>query len=327
MDLLLYPRPIAIVSIILLATTFSMNYIIKDPTNKLGLVTVNTFIADTQIWNLLTSQFYEKSLYKLIFDIIGITIISKSIKIKGGNQTFGLYFLICTLVCSMLTSAYCFIRYFSTGVMDMLTSPIFGFSGVFMIILTYARQQLQNEPIYSVIPNITYNNLPVLVIVSQLFLWLVGLKILAVDIPFSIIAMLFSWSYLRFFYKFEENNSDSGYLLGDRSDEFAFVEMFPEALHPIMAPMCTAFYNIFAMVGMFPELGIQAEKSKINHHLRYNDLQSGSPDSPKNLQPKSNAELIQERRRAKAIKVRVVVFMSYVLICVCLCIGHMLSSL
>lgn len=303
MELLLHPHPIAIFSIMLLVTTYSLNFVVKDPTNKLALVTVNTFVADTQVWNILTSQFYEKSVYKLLFDIIGVTIVTKLIKIKGGIQTFGLYFLICTLICSILTSAYCFIRYFSTGVMDMVLSPIFGFSGVFMIVLTYARQQLQNKSIHSVMPNITYNNLPVLIIISQLFLWLVGLKSLAVDFPFSLVGMLCSWSYLRFFYRFEENNSDSNYLLGDRSDEFAFVEMFPETLHPIMVPMCTAFYNIFAMIGIFPELGIQAEKLKINHHLRYDDLQAGNPGSPKNVQPKSNAELIQERRRAKAIKV------------------------
>jgi hypothetical protein len=101
--------------------------------------------------------------------------------------------------------------------------PIYGFAGVFMTILTYGRQQLQNEPVIQQLPGVTYNNLPILVVFAQITFWLVGLKLLATDIPFSIVAMLVSWSYLRFYYKFEDSNT-----LGDRSESFAFVAMFPE---------------------------------------------------------------------------------------------------
>ena len=42
-----------------------------------------------------------------------------------------------------------------------------------------------------------------------------------------------------------------------------------QALHLVVIPMTTAFYNIFAMVGIFPELEQQVERFKIQHHLRY----------------------------------------------------------
>jgi hypothetical protein len=56
----------------------------------------------------------------------------------------------------------------------------------------------------------------------------------------------------------------------------ATTEVFPEiifshffqALHLVVIPLSTAFYNIFAMSGIFPELEVQAEKSKLSHHLR-----------------------------------------------------------
>jgi membrane associated rhomboid family serine protease len=296
----LIDRPVSTGCIVLLLAAFSMNYTIKDCTNKLGLVSVNTFIADTQIWNLLTSQFYEENMLKLALDIIGLVIITKSVKIKGGYKIFGLFFILCALSCSLFTSAYCFIRYFSTGREEMITNPIYGFSGIFMTMITYVRQQAPDEPFLLQLPNITNNNLPVLMIIAQSILWLVGLKVMAIDFPFSIIAMLFSWSYLRFFYRFNDGDNDES-LLGDRTDDFAFVNMFPKALHLIVIPMCTAFYNIFAMIGIFPELELQEEKSKRQHHLHYIDsspTESLLPPSPN----KSNADLVQERRRAKAMK-------------------------
>lgn len=220
-------RPITVVCIILSVATFSMNYAIKDCTNTLGLVPVNTMVADTQIWNVFTSQFYEKYIIKVACNVAGIVIITKSTKIIGGYDQFGIFFMVCLLSCSIFTSAYCFIRFFSTGIEDMITDPIYGFSGIFMAVLTYGRQQLTTEPIFAAVPKITYNNLPILIILVQFCLWLVGYRELAIDIPFSFIGMLVSWSYLRFFYKFENN----GGLLGDRSDGFAFVKMFPQVIY------------------------------------------------------------------------------------------------
>lgn len=219
-----FDHPIAIGCVVLLIVTFSMNYVIKDCADVLGLVTVNTMIADTKFWNIITCQFYEKSILKLAFDIAGILVVTKSTKFPTALDQFGLFCAVCFLSCSIFTSVYCFIRFFLTGIEDMIMDPIYGFAGVFMTMLTYGRQQMQNEPISPLVPHITYNNLPILVVIAQLALWLIGFKVLAIDIPFSIIAMLVSWSYLRFYFKFDENSA----VLGDRSDGFAFVAMFPE---------------------------------------------------------------------------------------------------
>lgn len=284
--------PVTAGCIILLLVIFGMNWMIADATNKLGLVTANTLVADTQVWNLFTSQFYELHAIKLTLDLVGIVTITTKTKIVGGFDQFGIYFGLCLFACSFFTSAYCFIRYFSTALEEMIMVPIYGFSGVFMIMVTYSRQQLRYEPIIPQLPHVTYNNLPVLVILAQLLLWLVGLRWLALDLPFSIIATLVSWSYLRFFYRFDSGTA----ILGDRSDDFSFVNMFPETLHLVVIPMTTAFYNIFAMIGLFPELEQQVERFKIQHHLRSH---VEDPLSPLNA---PRTDVIQERRRAKAMK-------------------------
>lgn len=230
-------RPLATVCVMLLLLSFSMNYVIPECTNKLGLVVVSTMITDSQIWNLITSQFYEMSPIKLLFDIVGILVVTKSTKIIGGFDQFGLLCIVSILSCSIFTSVYCFVRFFLTGIEAMIMDPIYGFAGVFMMMLTYGRQQFQSKAIFEQVPWITYNNLPLLVLSSQIFLWLVGLKVLAIDIPFSLIAMLVSWSYLRFYYKFD----DSVNALGDRSDGFAFIAMFPEVSIDLIA----SFYLLY----------------------------------------------------------------------------------
>jgi hypothetical protein len=105
----------------------------------------------------------------------------------------------------------------------MLLEPVYGFGGVFMIMLMYTKQQKKMEPIIQTIPQVTYQNLPVIVVCVQILFWLLGVKMMALDTPFSIIALFFCWSYLRFYYKFDDNATSSG----DRSEDFAFVAMFP----------------------------------------------------------------------------------------------------
>ena len=224
---MLMEHPIIVGYIILLMIFYSMNYTVEDCRSKLGLVTVNTMIADTQIWNLVTSHFYEEKITKVLVDIGGLILIARSCKIRAGLQV-ALYIVLNILASSLFTSAYCFIRYFSTGSEEMIMAPIYGFSGVYMAILMLTRQQLRHKPIMKLIPNVSYSNLPVLLIMTQMILWLVGFKTYALDLPFSIIAMFFSWSYLRFFYCFEALNSSEGAVFGDNSEEFAFVGMFPE---------------------------------------------------------------------------------------------------
>ena len=95
-----------------------------------------------------------------------------------------------------------------------------------------------------------------------MLLWLIGFRIFAVDLPFSIVAILFSWSYLRFFYNFEYEKvprfDDDGNILspecsfGDSSVEFAFVSMFPEVLymcmHLYVKLMCVCFVALFGFL-------------------------------------------------------------------------------
>jgi division protein CdvB (Snf7/Vps24/ESCRT-III family) len=71
-----------------------------------------------------------------------------------------------------------------------------------------------------------------------------------------------------------------------------------------VVPFTTAFYNLGAMIGVYPEIEVTDNK-KLHHHLRYSDpaaasMEAGQPSSDSG---KTAQDAVQERRRAKAMKV------------------------
>ena len=63
----------------------------------------------------------------------------------------------------------------------------------------------------------------------------------------SLTGFLVSWVYLRFFRISEITSSATGgegaTMKGDASDTFSFVAFFPDAVHPVLAPVCDGMYN------------------------------------------------------------------------------------
>lgn len=280
-------NPLILACIILLVICYTMNFVLPTCGDKLGLVPVNTIITNSYVWNLITCSFYEKNVFKLLLNVIGLLGYSThQIKYLPTDQ-FSLFFLLSILSCSIGTSIWCFGRFFYTGIESFLLEPIYGFSGVFISLLLHARTQLQDTPIIAQFPSITFNNLPIMILLAQVILWAIGMKFLAMDILFSVVAILFSWSYLRFYIRREDGT------LGENSEDFAFVNMFPETFQVVVVPLTTAFYNLAALLGFFPR--IEQSERKINHHLRYNDPIEA-------VAPVRSVDVVSERRKAKAMK-------------------------
>lgn len=204
-------------SVILLS---SLNIFIRDCPIFVGLVPVNTMIANTYAWNVITSCFFETCIPKIAADLMLYYFVSKNLSI-GNMEHFFLFMGLSILACTIGTSAFCFIRFFSTKLEEMLLTPVYGFSGVLLCISMFARQQKGNEAIVVNIPFFTFQNFPVAFISIQFVFSLLGVHQMALDLPFTVISLLFSWSYLRFFHRYDDDS------IGDKSDDFAFVAMFP----------------------------------------------------------------------------------------------------
>lgn len=216
-------RPLFGICAALIVTLFGLNFVLSDCTDRVGLVVANTLITNTYVWNLVTSCFYEKYVAKFVVDLAFLLLLTKSLPIPSIEQ-FGLYFLFSILSCTIGTSVYCFFAFFTMAREASLITPIYGFSGVLMTILMFARHTYRNETVHSAFPKLTFHHLPILLYVTQAVLYFTWGSFLVADLPFSTAALLFTWSYLRFYYKHTANSE----VLGDKSEDFTFVGMFPE---------------------------------------------------------------------------------------------------
>lgn len=270
---------------------FAINLVYADSRNVLGLVPVNTLISHSYVWNLITSSFFETNFLKLLLDLIGLYLIFIDLEYDS-IESFGLYLLLCTLSCSLVTSFYCFVRFFTTANETMLVNPLYGFTGVYFALLSYVRKTRQNSCIHLSFPTLTYQNVTFWIYSIQLISCTLGIKMLSRDIIFSSTSILFSWAYLRFIYK--DKNGE----IGDQSEGFKFVNIFPTPLHSIAIPLSTAFYNIFALLGLFPPL--ESERKVSQHHLRQQI--SKSETSSTQVPVSRTSDIVSERRRAKAQK-------------------------
>lgn len=81
----------------------------------------------------------------------------------------------------------------------------------------------------------------------------------------SLTGFLVSWIYLRFYRISEITSSATGgegaTMKGDASDTFAFVAFFPDAAHPVLAPVCDGIYDAlvrFKLCTPFSDEAIEA---------------------------------------------------------------------
>ena len=80
------------------------------------------------------------------------------------------------------------------------------------------------------------------------------------------------------------SENGSGSAVGE---DFNFVNMFPEPLHVVMSPLTTAFYNLFALLGIFPEILVIDKPRQKAHHLfnQFNSSQTPFTNSQPNSPP------------------------------------------
>lgn len=327
-DVLRIPAITVLVGLLLLM--FFMNFIISEASAVVGLLPANTLVANRYIWNILTSSFYEHSIWKLILDLVLLLlIIVKDGIIIESYENFALYVVATILASSVGTSVYCFVRFFSTGLEEMLLEPIYGFSSVLIALAMYVRAYKRDTPIKegaaleaatsphgAFLAKITYNNLPIVLCFCHFLCYCISpLKVFSKDWPFSCVSLLFSWSYCRFYYRFQAGsasgeatntgaNDASDGEAGAGGDSFAFVAMFPLPLHVVVTPLSTAFYNLFALVGIFPILDIDdSNKKGPRHHLdRERDVNVANITNTSPFIKDTRSDVVQERRRAKALK-------------------------
>lgn len=119
----------------------------------------------------------------------------------------------------------------------------------------------------------------------------------------SLTGFLTSWIYLRF-YRISEittgaaTGGEGAILKGDASDTFSFVAFFPDALHPVLSPICDGVWNAMLALRIcapFSDEAIEAGNE---------DAASRSDGLPRHMDGRGGGgrRAEAERRRALALK-------------------------
>ena len=284
--------------LVALCLLFGANFVIAQAPQKLGLVPVSTTIAHSYIWNLVTSSFYETNVIKLTLDIFGTVLVGANMEVPASEQIqFYVFFFGTIIICTIGASAWSFMRFFVMHDQNQITHPIYGFAGVLMSVIMYQRMRYKNVPVYALVPYVTYDNLPFIVLTTQIVCRLLGLRFLTRDLIFSVISVHAAWAYLRYFYVKDDGS------VGDKSDDFAYYKLVPPLLQPITLPLITAFCNIIALTGLFPVIETTTKTtSPIVDHLGRTIQGSAGGVGGTGSTGIRQADVVSERRRAKAIK-------------------------
>jgi hypothetical protein len=178
---------------------FVLGHVIADSSSVLGLVVANTILTKKYVWNLVTACFFERSPFKLLVDTVVFVYASNSLEWHSFGQ-FALYLSLVIVSCTFLVSVYSVLTYFTTADSNVLLVPTYGFGGVIVAFLMHERQSrgLDNILGQSIV-YVSYQNLPVLYVLVEISAWSLGLRAHINDLPFSLISLIVSWSYLRFY--------------------------------------------------------------------------------------------------------------------------------
>ena len=120
----------------------------------------------------------------------------------------------------------------------------------------------------------------------------------------SLTGFLTSWIYLRFFRISEITSAattggEGARMKGDASDTLAFVAFFPDAIHPVLAPVCDGIYN--ALVQMKLCTPFSDEAIEVGNENAASRSEGGLPNIM-NGRGGGGRRAEAERRRALALK-------------------------
>ena len=117
----------------------------------------------------------------------------------------------------------------------------------------------------------------------------------------SLSGFVVSWVYLRFYKRTEviggDGEGEGTMMRGDASDTFAFVAFFPDALHPVLAPMSDGMYALLVQMKLcvpFTEEAIESSNQSRSQGLP--NIMNARPGQAGGRRAEA------ERRRALALK-------------------------
>lgn len=218
---------------------FVLGVIIPNSEEYLALVPAYTIPPHFFVWNILTSGFYEISLFSAIFDVIALLLFGKKLEPMWGSKEYMQFILLVNAVAGFSTFCFMVVAYSLLGLESLWFAPFSGFSGViggFMV----ALKQIAPEQELNLLPGVSLRakHLPGLLLLVNFTFFFLGFP--STSLPFTFFGVCGAWVYLRFYQRHEGH-------VGDRSEEFSFASFFPEPLKPAAKVVGNVTLSLFRL--------------------------------------------------------------------------------
>jgi len=206
----------------LISFLFILGIVFPSMKNVLALVPGYTIPPHFYVWNIFTSSYYEVSTINAVANAVSLLWYGKYLEAIWGPKEFFKFIVIVNSLCGVGTFCVMVILYILSGDLGLwFDSRICGFSGA---IAGFAVAMKQLIPEQELIPNFP------LIRAKHSFAMLILLNVALISfafIPsesifFTLLGVVFSWIYLRFFQVKADN------VVGDMNESFSFASFFPE---------------------------------------------------------------------------------------------------
>ncbi|XP_012271067.1 transmembrane protein 115 [Orussus abietinus] len=197
------------------------------------------------IWTAFTFCFLEMHFWEVCVDIITMGLCSKLIEPLWGALEMMTFFAIVNVGVAVQSALFYLFLYMCTSDTDLLFDVhIHGLAG-YIAGVTVAVKQIMPDHILIKTPmgKITNRNIPLIIWMVGLSLWLLGL--LEGTYPTMFLSgLLVSWIYLRFYQRHSNGTR------GDMADNFTFASFFPNVLQPPIAVVSNTIHGFFVRMGI-----------------------------------------------------------------------------
>jgi membrane associated rhomboid family serine protease len=250
-------------------------------------------------WVLVTSSFIEENLFGLCLSLSVIFYLGRYLETMWGTKQFAKFILV--MVLSTNSSIYLYYRLKSfITTPDEVPPVVLSAMGINMALLVAIKQRIGNHYMILFKGNlrIKVKYLPFLIVVASFLLQLISEEF-KITWLLSVVGVVISWSYLRFF-KSVTNESksyllpfygtkslgkknelhslhlDTGIVKGDRAQHFAFYTFFPPPISYVVRFLSSIIFNFFANHGFLnpDDFGSEFDDGADYNQQDINNLQS-----------------------------------------------------
>eukprot|EP00937_MAST-01D_sp_MAST-1D-sp2_P004031 g4031.t1 len=197
------------------------------------------------VWNVVTAGLYQSSLPKLVVGVALLVVLGRRLEPRFGSLEFLRFLATVNVIAGVGTAGCIFGIYILTRSMSVLFVHISGVDGLVVAMLMAATHASGvGEKVPGTALPLQY--VPFAFFAAQTLYWLIW-EPSYYDLPFTWFGFVASWWFLRFL----RQNTDGS--VGDRSERFEFVCLFPPPLSRVMLPVSNFFFGFFVLFGFFAD--------------------------------------------------------------------------